>query len=337
MKAIVQDKYGSPDQVLHLREVDKPQAGPGEVLVRVHAASVHPDVWHVVNGWPFVLRLMGSGLLRPKYRIPGTDLAGIVESVGRDVTRFAPGDEVFGETHAAFQWRNGGSFAEFAAVPQDTLAHKPRGISFEQAASVPTSGIIALHNLRSGNRLQAGRKILINGAGGGVGSLAVQIAKAHGAIVTGVDRAGKLEMVRSLGADRVIDPDKEDFLGSREGYDIVLDVASNLSFSDCRRMLAPAGIYILIGHDHYGKAGGRMFGSLPRFFMLTAMSPFSRKLPELDFSLPNKKDIMADLKALLETGKLTPIVARTYPLSGVPDAIRALQAGTALGKIVITP
>lgn len=226
--------HGSPDDVLQLREIDTPVVGDGEVLVRVRAASVHPDVWHVVTGRPYVLRLMGAGLLKPKNPVPGTDVAGFVELVGKDVTRFAPGDEVFGETFLELQWRNGGAFAEYAFIPQDALALKPIGITFEQAAAVPTSGFIALLNLQNGGLLQPGQSVLINGAGGGVGSIAVQLAKVYGARVTGVDSTEKMEMLRSLGADHVIDYTQEDFTHRGERYDLIFDVASNLSLSACK-------------------------------------------------------------------------------------------------------
>lgn len=337
MKAIIQDKYGSPDDVLQLREIDKPVAGDDEVLVRVRAASVHPDVWHVVTGRPYVLRLMGAGLFKPKNPVPGTDVAGHVESAGKNVTQFRPGDEVFGETLNGSQWANGGAFAEYVSVPQDALALKPKGISFEQAAAVPTSGLIALNNLQYPRKIQPGQSVLINGAGGGVGSIAVQLAKAYGARVTGVDSTKKLEMVRALGADHVIDYTKEDFTQLGERYDLIFDVASNLSLTDCKRALTPKGIYILIGHDHYGDTGGRVFGSLPRFFKLFALSPFVSQLPEMSFSVPNKKDTMPVLKELLEAGKLTPVIDRVYPLSEVPEAIRYLQEGDARGKIIVTP
>ncbi|UCF07033.1 MAG: NAD(P)-dependent alcohol dehydrogenase [bacterium] len=337
MKAIVQDKYGSPDTVLQLREIDKPVIGDDEVLVRVRAASVHPDVWHAVTGRPYVLRLMGAGVFRPKDSVPGTDVAGLVESVGTDVTRFEPGDEVFGETRTEHQWRNGGAFAEFVSIPQDALALKPRGITFEQAASVPTSGLIALSNLHGGGRIQPGQSVLINGAGGGVGTIAVQLAKAYGARVTGVDCTEKLEMIRSLGADQVIDYTREDFTQRGERYDLIFDVASNLSLSDCKRALVPTGTYVLIGHDHYGAAAGRIFGSFPRFFKLMALSPFVCQLPKPSFSMPSKKEVMAVLAEFLEAGKLTPVIDRTYPLKEVPEAIRYLQGGGAVGKIIITP
>ncbi len=337
MKAIVQDRYGSPDHVLHLREIEKPVVGNDEVLVRVRAASVHPDVWHVVTGRPYVLRLMGAGVLRPKNPVPGTDVAGLVEWVGRDVTRYGPGDEVFGETHTEHEWRNGGAFAEWVSVPQDALALKPSGITFEQAAAVPTSGFIALHNLQSGGPIQPGQRVLINGAGGGVGTIAVQLAKAHGARVTGVDSTEKVEMVRSLGADHVIDYTKEDFTQRGERYDLILDVASNLSLSACKPALTPKGIYVLIGHDHFGAAAGRILGSLPRVLKLLAVSRFVSQLPDPSFSMPSKKDVMGALAELLEAGKLTPMVDKTYPLSEVREAMRYLQGGRARGKIIITP
>lgn len=337
MKAIVQDRYGPPDDVLQLREIDKPVIGDDEVLVRVRAASVHPDVWHAVTGRPYVLRLMGAGVFRPKNPVPGTDVAGLVESVGKDVTRFGPGDEVFGETYTELQWRNGGAFAEYVSVPQDALAPKPSGIAFEQAAAVPNSGFIALHNLQGGGRIQPGQSVLINGAGGGVGSIAVQLAKAYGARVTGVDSTGKMEMVRSLGADHVIDYTQEDFIQRDERYDLIFDVASNLSLTACKRALTSNGIYIFIGHDHFGDAAGRVFGSLPRALKLMALSPFVSQLPGPGSSTPSKRDVVAVLEELLAAGKLTPVIDRTYPLKEVPEAMRSLQAGRACGKIIITP
>ncbi len=337
MKAIVQDKYGPPDDVLQLREIEKPVVGDDQVLVRVRAASVHPDVWHVVTGRPYVLRLMGAGVLRPKNLVPGTDVAGLVESVGKDVSRFGPGDEVFGETFLKLQWRNGGAFAEYVSVPQDALALKPQNISFEEAAAVPTSGFIAVQNLEFGKITQPGQSVLINGAAGGVGSIAVQLAVAYGARVTGVDSTEKLEMVRSLGAEHVIDYTQEDFTQRGERYDLIFDVASNLSFTACKRALMPKGVYVLIGHDHFGDAAGRIFGSLPRMLKLVALSPFVSHLPRLSFSIPSKKDVMAVLEEFLEAGKLTPVIDRTYPLKEVPEAMRYLQGGRARGKIIITP
>jgi len=335
MKAIFQDNYGSPDDVLRLREIDTPLIGDDDVLVRVRAASVHADIWHVVTGQPYVLRLMGGGFLRPKNPVPGTDMAGTVEAIGGNVTRFRSGDEVFGETVKANQWTNGGAFAEYVSVHQEALEFKPGNISFEQAAAVPTSGLIVLNNLQGQRRIRPGHRVLINGAGGGVGSMAVQIAKACGALVTGVDSTAKLEMVRSLGADRVIDYTKEDFTRLGERYDLIFDIASSLSLAESRRALAPTGFYVLIGHDHYGKAGRRVLGSLPRFFLLAAISPFVRQLPKMFFEPLGRRDTMPVLKEMLEAGKLTPVVDRTFPLSKVPEAIRYLQEGTARGKIVI--
>ena len=334
MKAIVQDKYGSPD-VLELKEIDNPVVEDDEVLVRIHAASVHPDVWHVVSGRPYVLRLMGAGLLRPKNHVPGTDLAGRVESVGEGVTRFQPGDAVFGESVRGYQWHNGSAYAEYASVPEDALASKPDNITFEQAAAVPTSGLIVLQNLPNGGP-RPGQRVLVNGAGGGVGSIALQVAKAHGANVTGVDETRKLDMIRSLGADQVIDYTKENFTRRGERYDLIFDIPGNHPFSDCRRALTPEGIYVLIGHDRFGQGVGRWFGSIPRVLKLVALSPFVSQLPTPNFSMPDKKNRMIVMKELLEAGKITPVIDRTYPLSEVPEAIRYLEEGHARGKIVIT-
>jgi NADPH:quinone reductase-like Zn-dependent oxidoreductase len=336
MKAIVQDKYGSPTDVLELRDVDEPVVKDDEVLVRIHAASVHPDVWHVVRGLPYVLRLMGAVLLKPKNRIPGTDVAGRVESVGRDVKHFQAGDEVFGETIKGYQWTNGGAYAEYVSVPEDQLALKPANITFDQAAAVPTSGLIALQNLPNEGLLHSGQSVLVNGASGGVGAFAVQIAKAYGAEVTGVDTTKKLQMVRSLGADYVIDYTQEDFTQSGERYDLIFDIPGNHPFSDCRRVLSSNGKYVLIGHDRFGKGAGRWLGSLPRVLKLVALSPFVTQLPPPTFSMPNKKDSMAVLREFLEAGKLTPVIDRRYLLGEVPEAIRYLEEGHARGKVVIT-
>src|SRR5918999_149329 len=329
MKAIVQEKYGSPDDVLNLKDIDKPTVKEDEVLVRVHVASVHPDVWHVVRGLPYFLRIVGAGLLRPKNSVPGTDVAGHVESVGKDVSQFQQGDEVFGETIRGYQWTNGGAYAEHVSVPEDSLALKPANITFEQAAAVPTSGLIALQNLPNEGRLQPGQSVLVNGAGGGVGALAVQIAKAYGAEVTGVDNTQKLEMVRSLGADRVIDYTQEDFTQGDERYDLIFDIPGNHPFSACRRVLTPDGKYVLIGHDRFGQGAGRWFGSVPRVLKLVAISPFVSQIPTPNFSMPDKKGQMAVLQDLLEAGKLTPVIDRTYSLGEVPEAIRYLEEGHA--------
>jgi NADPH:quinone reductase-like Zn-dependent oxidoreductase len=335
MKAIVQDTYGSPD-VLELKDIEIPEVGDDDVLLRVHAASVHPDVWHVVRGLPYVLRLMGAGLLRPKNSVPGTDVAGQVEAVGKDVTLFRPGDRVFGESVRGHQWHNGGAYAEYASVPEDQLALKPANLTFELAAAVPTSGLIALQGLHAYGQLQPGQKVLINGVGGGVGTIAVQLAKSYGADVTGVDRTGKLDLLRSLGADRVIDYTQEDFTQSGERYDLIFDIPGNHTLSEYRRALTPKGIYVLIGHDHFGKLGDRFLGGLLRGLKLIVMSPFVSQLPDLSFSMPSKRDSMAVLKELIEVGKLTPVVDRAYPLNEVPVAIRYLEEGHARGKVVIT-
>ena len=319
MRAIVQDRYGSPD-VLELREIDKPLVEDDEVLVRVHAASVHRDFWHVLRRLPFVLRIMGAGLLKPKNSVPGTDMAGHVESVGKNVERFQPGDEVFGETVKGHQWRNGGSFAEYVSVPSDALALKPANVTFEQAAAVPTSALIALANLRG--RVHPGQRVLINGAGGGLGTFAVQLAKSYGVDVTGVDSTSKLE---------VIDYTQEDFTQSGERYDLIVDIPGNHSLSEIRRALTPEGTYVLIGHDGFGASTGRWLGSIPSFLKLAVVSPFVSQ----DMGLHGPKetqDPLVVLKELLEAGKVTPVIDRTYPLSEVPDAIRYLEEGDAQGN-----
>jgi NADPH:quinone reductase-like Zn-dependent oxidoreductase len=334
MKAIVQERYGSAD-VLELREIDRPTAGDDEVLVRVRAASLHPDVWHAMKGVPFVLRVMGSGLRKPKNVVPGTDLAGQVESVGRNVTRFKPGDEVFGLSVLANLWRNGGAYAEYAAVPEARLQLKPAELTFEQAAAVPTSGSLAVQAVRDEGRIRSGQRVLINGAGGAVGSFAVQLAKAYGAEVTGVDAPGKLDMLRSIGADRVIDYTQEDFTESGERYDVVLDIAGTRPWSESKRALTPDGTYVLIGHDQYGRSGHRWFGSLGRFAKLMVISPFVSHLHPFR-GAKDPGDRLIVLKELIEARKITPVIDRTFPLSEVPEAIRYLESGQTRGKIVIT-
>ena len=334
MKAIVQERYGSPD-VLELREIDRPAVGDDEVLVRVHATSVHPDVWHALRGVPYVLRIMGSGLRRPKNPVPGTDLAGVVESVGRNVTRFHPGDEVFGQSVGANLWGNGGTFAEYAAVPETKLEPKPANLTFEQAAAVLTSGQIAVQGIRDEGRVQPGQKVLINGAGGGVGTTAVQLAKAYGADVTAVDAPEKLDMLRSIGADRVLDYTKDDFTRSGERYDLVLDIAGNHPWSELKRSFTPEGTYVLIGHDQYGGSGHRWFGSLGRFFRLMVIAPFVSQLHPFR-GAKDPGDRLVVLKELIEAGKITPVIDRTFPLSEVPEAIRYLESGEVQGKVVIT-
>lgn len=337
MRAVIQYRYGQPADVLRLGEIDRPVPADDEVLVRVHAASVHADVWHVVTGRPYVLRLMGAGLTRPTNPVPGTDLSGVVASAGKRVTRFRPGDAVFGETHTRHQWLNGGAFAEYAAVPEATLVRLPEGVSFEQAAAVPTSGYIALHNLGLGGPIVPGRRVLINGAGGAVGTIALQVAKARGAHVTGVDHAEKLEMLRALGTDEVVDYTSEDVTRREERYDLILDVASNLSLRACKPILSPAGVYVLIGHDHYGAASGRVVGGVPRSVGLMVMSRFVRGLPEEDLTMPSKREVMDTLAELLESEALTPIVDRTFPLEAATEALRYLEQGHARGKILIVP
>jgi len=288
-----------------------------------------------MRGVPYVLRIMGSGLRKPKHLVPGTDLAGNVESVGRNVTRFQAGDEVFGPTLSANLWRNGSAYAEYAAVQEDRLQRKPANLTFEQAAAVLTSGPIAVQGIRDEGRVQPGQRVLINGAGGGVGTVAVQLAKAYGADVTAVDSTEKLDMLRSIGADNVADYTQEDFTRTGERYDLILDIAGTKPWSDVRRALTSEGTYVLIGHDQYGGSGHRWFGSLGRFFKLMVISPFVSHLHPFR-GTKDPGDRLVVLKELIEAGKITPVIDRTFPLSDVPAAIRYLEEGRAQGKVVIT-
>ncbi len=322
MKAIVQDMYGSPD-VLELREIDKPVVGGDEVLVRVHAAGVDQGVWHLTAGLPYLVRVAGVGLRAPKNPVRGVDVAGRVEAVGENVTRFGPGDEVFGTCR--------GSFAEYACAGADRLVPKPANLTFEQAAAVPVSGCTALQAVRDRGKVRAGQRVLIIGAGGGVGTFAVQLAKAFGAEVTGVCSTTKVELVRSIGADRVIDYTREDFADGRNRFDVILDIAGNRSLSHLRRALAPEGTLVIVG----GEGGGRWLGGIDRTLRALVLSPFVRQKLGTWVATQRKEDLEA-LRELLEAGKVTPVVDRTFLLSEVPEAIRYLRDGRARGKVVIT-
>ncbi len=322
MKAIVQDAYGSAD-VLELRDIDKPAVGHDGVLLRVRAAGVNPGVWHAMTGRPYLMRIMGFGLRRPKVRVRGTDVAGRVEAVGKDVASLQPGDEVFGDCN--------GSFAEYACAREDKLVGKPASLTFEQAAAVPDSGVTALQALRDVGGIKPGQKVLIIGAAGGIGTFAVQIAKAFGAEVTGVCSTTKTDLVRSIGADHTVDYTREDFASGRQHYDVILDTAGNRSLSHLRRGLTPQGTLVIIG----GEGGGQWFG-MDRQLRAFVLSPFvSQKVRSL-FSLERTKKDLQFLKELVEAGKVTPVIDRTYRLSEVPAAIRYWEAGHARGKVVVT-
>jgi len=322
MKAIVQDEYGSPD-VLELRDIDIPEISDDEVLVHVHAAGVGRDVWHVMAGLPYPIRLAGYGLRVPKNPVIGSDVAGVVETVGKDVSRFQPGDEVFGIGQ--------GSYAEYARAPEDKLAPKPANLTFEQAAVLAIMGSTALQALRDQGKVRPGQEVLIIGASGGVGTYAVQIAKAFGAHVTGVCSTQKVEMVRSIGADHVIDYTQEDFAEGDKRYELILDIGGNSSLARLRRTLASWGTLVIVG----GEGGGRWLGGLQRQLWATMLSPFvSQKLGTF-VSTPNHEDLLV-LKELIESGKVTPIIDRTYPLAEVPEAMRYLEGGHAKGKVLIT-
>jgi len=322
MKAIVRDTYGSSD-VLELREIDKPEIADDEVLVRVHAAGVDRGVWHIMTGLPYPIRLAGYGLRAPKNPVIGSDVAGVVEAVGKDVSRFQPGDEVFGIGK--------GSYAEYVCAREDKLAHKPANLTFEQAAVVAISGLPALQGLRDHGKVRPGQEVLVIGASGGVGTYAVQVAKVYGAHVTGVCSTTKVDMVRSIGADHVIDYTQEDFAEGDQRYDLILDIGGNSPLSRLRRTLTPEGTLVITG----GEGGGRWLGGTDRQIRALVLSPFVGQKLGTFVSSENHEDMII-LKELIESGKVTPVIDRTYPLSQVPEAIRYLEEGRAQGKVVIT-
>jgi NADPH:quinone reductase-like Zn-dependent oxidoreductase len=322
MKAIVQDTYGEPAAVLAFQDIAKPVVKDGEVLVRVHAASVHVGDWMMVTGVPYIAR-PAYGLRKPKNRVPGTDVAGTVEAVGQGVRELRPGDEVFG-------WCTG-AFAEYACASADHFVMKPANLTFEQAAAVGVSASTALQLLRDQGKVQAGQKVLINGASGGVGTFAVQVAKAFGAEVTGVCSTRNVNMVRSIGADHVIDYTREDFTQGKERYDFILDNVANHSLSATRHALNPKGTL----QSNNGTSGGRWFGTLGTVIKTAAVSKFKRQQAGPAIKFENRKDMVA-LKQLIEAGKVTPVIDGTYPLSATAEAIGHVGEGHARGTVVIS-
>ena len=320
MQAIVQHGYGSPD-VLRIAEINRPDIAADEVLIQVRAAGVDRGTWHLMAGQPYVMRL-GLGLRRPRNPVAGMDVAGTIVAVGAEVTRFAVGDDVFGTGR--------GSFAQYAAANERKLARKPSGLSFEQAAVVAVSGVTALQGLRDAGGVKAGQHVLVIGASGGVGTYAVQLAKALGAEVTGVCSSAKVDLVRSLGADHVIDYTRDDFADGARRYDLILDIGGNSRLSRLRRALTPSGTLVIAG----GEDAGTWFG-LGRQVRALALSPFVRQRLTMFIAKQRYTDLEA-LSALIEAGKVTPVVGATYPLAHMPDAIRHLEAGQARGKIAIT-
>jgi NADPH:quinone reductase-like Zn-dependent oxidoreductase len=322
MKAIVYCDYGSAD-VLKLLDIAKPVPNDNQVLIKVHAASVNPYDWHFMRGTPYIMR-MGVGLRKPKVTRLGVDMAGTVEAVGKDITQFKPGDEVFGGKT--------GAFAEYVCGSERGLAIKPANVTFEDAATINVAGLTALQAVRDKGKLQQGQKVLINGASGGVGTYAVQIAKSLGADVTGVCSGRNADMVRSLGADHVIDYTKEDFVRGDQRYDVILDNVPNHSLSECKRVLTPKGRYVMIGGGGTNDQG--VFGVMLRPLKAMVMSKFGDQQMGMMMADLNKDDLTI-LGDLIQSGKVKPVIDRTYKLSEVPDAIRYLEEGHARGKVVI--
>ena len=324
MKAIVYREFGSPS-VLRLEEIEKPVPNDDQILIHVRAASVNPLDWHYMEGTPYIARAMEFGLLRPKVTRLGVDFAGTVEAVGRDVTLFKPGDEVFGGKT--------GAFAEYVCVLADrAVVLKPTNLTFEQAASVPIAGITALQAVRDKAKIRPGQRVLINGASGGVGTFAVQIAKSLGAVVTGVCSTRNVDMVRSIGADRVIDYTQDDFTEGPLRYDVILDNVGNHSLSECRRVLNADGAYVLIGGG--GLNDDRWVGPMGRLLHALVLSPFVSQHMGMMLAELNKEDLTV-LRDLMQAGKVTPVIDRRYALNEVPEAIQYLEEGHARGKVVI--
>ncbi len=322
MRAVVQDVYGRTEDVLRVEQVPTPEVGDGQVLVQVVSAGVDQGVWHVMAGEPYAIRLAGFGVRVPKNRVRGSDFAGRVVAVGTDVTTLRPGDEVFGV--------GAGSFAEYVVAPLDKVARRPQRVSFEQAAAVPVSGSTALQAVRDHGRVRAGDKVLVIGASGGVGTFAVQIAKAFGAEVTGVSSTAKLDLVRSLGADHVLDHTAGDVTGRPERYDVVLDIGGNTPLRRLRRALTPTGTLVIVG----GEGGGRWLG-VRRQLLAMALSPFVGQRLGTFINSENAADLDV-LRELIEAGAVTPAVDRTFPLDQAPAAVRYLREGRARGKVVVT-
>ena len=326
MKAIVCDRYGAPNEVLSLADMERPVIGDDDVLVRTSAMSVNPADWHLVRGTPYIARLQ-LGLRKPRWRVPGCDVAGRVEAVGSNVTTLRVGDEVFGSPFM----RGFGAFAELVSVPQDVLGQKPANLSFEQAAVVPLAAITALQGLRVGGGLAAGRRVMVIGASGGVGTFAVQIATGLGAEVTGVCSTSNVDLVGSLGAAHVIDYTQRDVTEGGASYDLVLQVAGTHSPSECRRLLSTDGTLVQVSGD----SDGHRIGAVTRLARARFLSPFvSQTLTSL--SVKPAKDDLRMLKTLLEAGGITPVIDRTYQLSDVPDALGYLEQGHARGKVAVT-
>jgi NADPH:quinone reductase-like Zn-dependent oxidoreductase len=319
MRAVIRTKYGSPD-VLELQDCEIPDPENNQVQVRVHAASVNPLDWHLLRGQPFLVQLMGYGLLKPKHKILGADVAGRVEAVGTNVTQFKVGDEVFGSGM--------GGFAEYACFRENNLVLKPVATTFEQAAAVPVAGITALQALRDHGRLQTGQHVLIHGASGGVGTFAVQIAKSLGAHVTGVCSGRNVEMVRSIGADHVIDYTKELFWQNGKEYDLIVDNAAFHSIRKALDALKPSGVYVLVG-------GSSSTASIVKSLILNPLISKIKGRRLVSFIASVKQPDLAFLKELLEAGKIVPVIDRKYPLSDTPQAIRYVEEGHARGKVLI--
>jgi len=322
MRAIVQDRYGEAGDVLRLEQIDRPAIGTSEVLLRVHAAGVDRGVWHLMTGLPYLVRLAGYGIRAPRTPVRGREVAGVVAAIGTDVTRFQPGDEVFGI--------GDGSFAEYASAREDKLAPKPANLTFEQAAAVPVSALTALQAVRDRGHVQPGQKVLVIGASGGVGTFAVQIAKALGADVTGVCSTAKADMVRSIGAGRVLDYTRDDIATGENRYDVIVDTGGHRPVRQLRRALTPRGTLVIVGSE----TGGRWLAGIDRQLRAQLLSPFTGQKLGTFICSENSADLLA-LTELIQSGQVSPVIDRAYPLSETAAAIQYMREGRARGKVVI--
>ena len=323
MQAIVQDRYGEAQDVLKLEEIERPAIGDNDVLLRVHAAALDRGVWHLMTGLPYPVRFAGYGVRVPKTRVRGREVAGQVEAIGKDVTAFQVGDEVFGIAE--------GAFAGYACAQAGKLAHRPKSLSSVQAAAVSVSALTALQAVRDHGHVRAGQKVLVIGASGGVGTFAVQIAKAYGAEVTGVCSTTKMDLVQSIGADHVVDYTRDDLAAGEHRYDVILDAGGSRPLGQLRRALAARGTLVIVG----GETGGRWLGGFDRALRAPMLSLLVRQRLGSVMCSENAADLLV-LTELIESGKLTPVIDKTYPLSQTPDAVRYMQEGRARGKVVIT-
>lgn len=334
MRAVIHTRYGAPEGLTVRDDIAPPTPSDDEVLVRMHATSVHADIWHVIAGRPYAMRLMGAGIRKPKRPIPGTDVSGVIEAMGSNVTSLAVGDEVFGEAVRGIPWHSGGSWAQLVTAPATKLVHKPAGVSHEHAAAVGTTGMIALDLLRAQGGMRDGARVLVNGAAGAVGSIVVQLALAYEGTVTAVDAADKLPLLEKLGAQHVLDYATTDYTSGSERYDVIIDIPGNQHWRRNVSVLTPDGCYVSVGHEGYGESG-RWLGAMRAILPLSVRGLWNSQLAGFSQGAPAEVRL-TELARLMSSGQLTPHIDRAYPLEQAPEALRHLMSGTVQGRLVLT-